>query len=276
MQRSLTDKYIATDFDFWVRYGSWSWCSGCQSYFFNDKFFKEKVCRELEPALVADDPVEHQPGSVGVSSRWWYLAGMYRPVHFCGRCTPPEGTSAGEALIASMRSRAEDHASGGPIAKTGELYTIPYMRREGAPFMAVSKECRTWPMYLHGVYQIVDAGESMLALSEDERRALAIIVLRTNCQQERYGAAHHSNWKKVGLSRAYYKEHALTEESMPTPKARAAFVWLQAKNPFYNVLWLFNLWKYFSWIRIFFNWSLFMVAAWKCFQVNWSVAFLLC
>ena len=228
-----------------MKYGSWSWCSGCQSYFFNDKFFKEKVCCEPDPASVPDDPVEHQLGSVGVSSRWWYLAGMYRPVQFCGRCTPPEGTSAGEALIASMRSRTEEHGSGGPIARTGELYTIPYMRREGAPFMAVSKECRTWPMYLHGVYQVVDAGESMLALSEDERRALAIIVLRTNCQQERYGAAHHSNWKKVGLSRAYYKEHALTEESMPTPRAKAAFVWLQAKNPFYNVYWLPNLWKYF-------------------------------
>ena len=99
MQRTLTDKYCTVDFYFWVKYGSWSWCSGCQSYFFNDKYFKEKVSREFEEISVPGDPVQHEAGSVGVSSRWWYLAGMYRPVHYCGRCIPPEGTTAGEASL---------------------------------------------------------------------------------------------------------------------------------------------------------------------------------
>ena len=235
MQRTLTDKYCTVDFDFWVKYGSWSWCSGCQSYFFNDKYFKEKVSREFEAISMPDDPVQHEAGSVGVSSRSWYPAGMYRPVQFCGRCTPPEGTSAGEALIASMRARTEEHASGGPVSRTGELYSIPYVRGDARPFIAVSKECRTWPMYVHGVYQVVTSGESMLALSEDEKRALQIIVLKTNVKQERYGAAHHANWKKVGLSRAYYKDMAVTEENMPTIKAKAAFVWLKDNNLFYAV-----------------------------------------
>ena len=113
-------------------------------------------------------------------------------------------TQYGEALIASMRARTEEHASGGPVYKTGELYSIHYVCGDGSPFMAVSKKCRTCPMFAHGVYQVVTSGESMRALSEDEKRALQIVVLKTNVKQERYGATHHANWKKVGLSRATY------------------------------------------------------------------------
>ena len=75
-------------------------------------------------------------------------------------------------------------------------------------------------MYVHGVYQVVTSGESMLALSEDEKSALQLIVLKTNVKQERYGAAHHANWKKVGLSRAYYKYLAVTKEICQRSKRR--------------------------------------------------------
>ena len=33
---------------------------------------------------VPSDPVVHCHGAVGVSSRWWYLSGMYKPV--VGKC----------------------------------------------------------------------------------------------------------------------------------------------------------------------------------------------
>ena len=51
---------------------------------------------------------------------------------------------------------------------------------------------------------------------------------------ERYGAAHQLNWKKTGLSRAYFKTELVTEERMPTPRAAAAFRYLQTHNVFYN------------------------------------------
>ena len=45
------------------------------------------------------------------------------------------------------------------------------------------------------------------------------------------------NWKKVGLSRAYYPSQARTAESMPTDKARAAFKYLLENNRFYKAFW---------------------------------------
>jgi hypothetical protein len=81
------------------------------------------------------------------------------------------------------------------------------------------------------------AGESMLDLSTAEARALQIVVLRTSVQEEKfseYGPAHHKNWKKVGLSRAYFKADRVQEAGMPTPKARAAFRFLMDHNRYYK------------------------------------------
>ena len=74
----------------------------------------------------------------------------------------------------------------------------------------------------------------MLELSEEERRALIIVVLRTEVRQERYGAAHQYNWKKVGLSRAYYRKERVSEESMPTERCKAAFRFLMDNNKYYR------------------------------------------
>ena len=68
------------------------------------------------------------------------------------------------------------------------------------------KESHTWPRYCDGEY--VDDenrfdGESMLALTQDEYEALAVVVLRCDVREETYGAHHQKHWKKVGLSRAY-------------------------------------------------------------------------
>ena len=43
---------------------------------------------------------------------------------------------------------------------------------------------------------------------------------------------HQFNWKKVGLSRAYYKKELVCAESMPTVRARAAFLFLMDHNKF--------------------------------------------
>ena len=42
---------------------------------------------------------------------------------------------------------------------------------------------------------------------------------------------------KVGLSTAYFKRTAVTESSMPTPRAKAAFKYLLANNKYYKKYW---------------------------------------
>ena len=54
-------------------------------------------------------------------------------------------------------------------------------------------------------------------------------------RKETYGRADHLNWKKVGLSRAYYRNERVCEESMPTDRAKAALRFLLANNAFYKV-----------------------------------------
>ena len=113
LQRIWRNKYPKMDFDFWVKYGSWSFCGSCRSFFFNDKYFKEQVYlntgTSVTPEAMAayrrsapDDPVEHCSGSVGISSRWWYLPGMYRPQQQCGKCTAVTQLSTGKAFARSQ------------------------------------------------------------------------------------------------------------------------------------------------------------------------------
>ena len=56
--------------------------------------------------LIPDDPMEHSDGNVGVTSRWWYLPGMYHPEAHCGACSKPEQVEearAGETFLDRMR-----------------------------------------------------------------------------------------------------------------------------------------------------------------------------
>ena len=80
IQREWTDKYVTTDFDFWVNYGSWSSYDACGSFHFNNKYFRDIVYHNSgqsnKPELVRihhqavpDDPKQYLPGHVGVSSR---------------------------------------------------------------------------------------------------------------------------------------------------------------------------------------------------------------
>ena len=69
----------------------------------------------------------------------------------------------------------------------------------------------------------------MLELTEEENIALQIVVLVCKMEKEVYGASHHLNWKKIGLSRAYYKQR-IEERSMPTRRATAAYRFLMQNN----------------------------------------------
>ena len=97
-QRRFSLPYPRVDFDFWVKYGSWSQCESCGSFHFNDRYFRQFVYQSQGTSAKPDklaayrrqvpsDPVEHGPGNVGISSRWWYLPGMYKPAAHCTRCT---------------------------------------------------------------------------------------------------------------------------------------------------------------------------------------------
>ena len=191
---------------------------------------------------VPSDPMEHGPGKVGISSRWWYLPGMYKPVAHCGRCTkPPSGMSTGVAFANALRKRKTAAVSGvtATVERTGQLYRIPRIRPAGSTYRAWSRECVTWPRFDAGLYSLhATIGESLLELSVEEARALQIVVLRTNVQAETFsphGPGHHQNWKKVGLSRAYFKPDLVQESSMPTLKAKAAFRFLCENNRYYKV-----------------------------------------
>ena len=221
VQRAFSQKYPVVDFHFWVMYGSWSKCPDCGSFFFNDKYFSESVYRDSVTSSTPDllaayrrdvptDPLEHAYGHVGESSRWWYLPGMYKPSQHCSRCTRAprmEDGAAGMFLSRLLRKRRDEFAAGRAptVDKTGQLYRIPRVRAAlGEPWAA---ECVTWPRYQYGGFALGHcSGESMLQLTEEESRALQIVVLRCEVQAERYGASHQMNWKKTGLSRAYFKK----------------------------------------------------------------------
>ena len=268
VQRELSVKYPVQDFNFWVKFGSWSRCPYCGVLHFNDKYFSERVYQDVQTSsspdhmsafrrMVPSDPQEHSHGQVGPSSRWWYLKGMFKPVMHCGYCTKveeemPQSKAKSKSLAdAGMRfaerlrrtrqkkleATAVNSAAGVPgqaAPRTGELYRVPCLD----PASKRSLESVCWPRYRQGQFADVGRdGVSMLELTLEECRALQIICLRTQVKAQRYGGPHHTNWKKVGLSTAYFKRQAVTEASMPTPRAVAALRYLLANNEYYKTFW---------------------------------------
>ena len=227
IQRTFGDKYPTKDFHFWVMYGSWSCCQHCGSVHFNDAYFKEDVYKDIGASLphvpqVPSEPMEHCYGSVGISSRWWYRPGMYKPLAHCHRRTqPPE-------KLEDVMAYKQKHPEPQPVVEsTGELYVIPCIFPAEQPLL-LGQYRRDWPLYNYGTFQDGKspdpqyAGESLLELDLEEQRALQIVELRTVLQKEEFGARHQFNWKKVGLSRACFKQQLVTEEAMPTLRAKAA------------------------------------------------------
>ena len=47
------------------------------------------------------------------------------------------------------------------------------------------------------------------------------------------GATHQFNWKKVGPSRAYFKQTLVSEENMPTARSKAAYRYIRDNNGFF-------------------------------------------
>ena len=170
------------------------------------------------------DPCVHGAGSVGYSSRWWYLHGMYTPeVSSCSFCA---GECSGEAkLLRSM------DPAGALVDKTRDLYRIPYAGESAQ----CATNCVRWPNYDGHNFDLQNAGVSMLDLTDKERFALNVVYLKTCVRSEQYGAGHQENFTKTGLSRASFRSKLVSAESLPTRRAVAAFEFLM-KNRFYKAL----------------------------------------
>ena len=163
---------------------------------------------------------------------------MYTLSMACGRCTflsSPE--EAGRVFSEALRRRRivgktpPSAPRSEPVAKTSQLYSIPSTGQGGA----YSKECQAWPKYRWGRFDIAfTSGESMLDLIVQEAQAVSIVILISKLSKETYGGNHHYNWKKVGLSYAYFKSEAVSEASLPTDRCRAAFKYLMENNKFYK------------------------------------------
>ena len=92
---------------------------------------------------------------MGVSSRWWYLPGMYNPVvERCRCCSGKE--SSGQKLTRRMA----ESVSGPVVGATGQLYRIPLVDQSGDE----AKECISWPRYLQGEYAPGKTGSSTIRL----------------------------------------------------------------------------------------------------------------
>ena len=138
---------------------------------------------------IPDDPVEHSDGNVGVTSRWWYLSGMYHPEAHCGACTKPEAVAAvraGETFLDRIqRIRKRKYAAAGSLSAHGEagqsvvssqeLYRVPCVDLSSRD--ELSNNCIFWPRYC--------------------QREFVLVLMVTKTQSQTYGAAHHANLKKV-------------------------------------------------------------------------------
>jgi len=133
---------------------------------------------------VPSDPVEHGQGSVGIFSRWWYDAKMYKPDLWCHRCRQPPADHL-KRRLALWRKDVK-------VSETQHLYVVP---RVWEPTVDIDHEQQlyTWPRYQGGKFSHGGSGESMLDLTEEEWRALQIVVLRTDVRKEQYGAVHQFN-----------------------------------------------------------------------------------
>ena len=66
-------------------------------------------------------------------------------------------------------------------------------------------------------------GISMLEPSNEEAPALRLVSLTTKTRAQVYGAWHEKNIKKIGHSKAKYVPQNVCVDSMPTPRAAAAY-----------------------------------------------------
>ena len=97
------------------------------------------------------------------------------------------------AAAGSTSARGE---AGQSAVASKELYRVPCVDLSARHLL--SSNCIFWPRYCQREFVLMDKpGDCMLELTEEESRALTVVVLVTKTQSQTYGAAHHANLKKV-------------------------------------------------------------------------------
>ena len=153
VQRDVALKHPCVDFFFWVMYGSWSFCDDCGSYWFNDQYFRERVYQDQATAdtpdlcaayrrLIPSDPMEHEYGKLGISSRWWYLPGASGgdPAPRKRKSSTASSDKKGGAIVKSKSSaivktatkKAKEQQSSTAPSKSGLISKIKGAIKAGA------------------------------------------------------------------------------------------------------------------------------------------------
>ena len=105
---------------------------------------------------------------------------------------------------AGQKANAAAGGVGQDVLQSGELY--PVLCVVDGSRKSLAPECVFWPTYRQGSFvDFATTGDCMLNMTLEECRTLQIVVLKTNFKKQAYGAAHHLNWKKIGLGTAYVK-----------------------------------------------------------------------
>ena len=123
------------------------------------------------------------------------------------------------------------------VASTGELYVIPCIFPVEQPLL-LGQYRRTWPRYNDGAFRDGKspgpqyAGESLLELDLEERRALQIVELRTEVKKEAYGASHQFNWKKLASVERSSRNSSSRKTPCPRPgqKLLGGILWSLASQ----------------------------------------------
>ena len=224
---------------------------------------------------IPSDPVKHSGhADLGPTSHWWSSPTMYRPSasvdHACGKCTPAAehprpiahpGEMAMRILRAKARAKAAAKAKPAakakaqaaaaavgagkmePVLRTQQLYRVPRLPPVGqAVPPAWAGEVVSWPRLAPGASEFSMSaveGCAFLDFTDDEKKALRVIVIHVRKEQEMFSAnpnvpSHYKNWKKVGVSKGFYAPHIVDERSLPTPRCKAAFRWVVKHNGFYE------------------------------------------
>jgi len=135
------------------------------------------------------------------------------------------GTCSQEAEVLSSRKVRQWQTTDTGLLRSVKLETSA---------LYVTPKLEDWPCYVGGKYDLNGEGESMAYLTVEEARSLELVMIWCDMKQER-GRTRNAgtyNWKKLGISRAKWKEPSMDARQL-TPKARSAYEWLMNHNATY-------------------------------------------
>ncbi|CAK0891689.1 unnamed protein product, partial [Prorocentrum cordatum] len=183
-----------TDFESWVKCGSWTHCDGCGSFYFSDSGGEE----------------------IGVTSRWWMDPSMYMPDKWPRRRLAPKGVPKMGPVYRVPRPPPPSVSAATSWA--GEVVMWPRLAPGSSEF---SCGASAGPAFLDM------ANEEKYALRRVKKVAEHFL-------KGSGGPKHYNNYKQTGVAKAFWAGHEVTEDSAPAARSKAAFRWLTKHNDLYK------------------------------------------